>query len=183
MSEPVTVQITRVVRPGSEAAFEAALHEFIANSLNTPDQQGVHVLRPAPGTGSREYGILRRFASSQARDECYASSLFAHWKEVVAPLVEGEPRYETLSGLETWFALPGNPPIVPPPRWKMALVTLTGVYPTSLLLQMTVAPLVHSWPLAFRTLVIAMCMVSALTWLIMPNLTRLLKSWLHPTNH
>ncbi|PQV62661.1 hypothetical protein B1R32_12510 [Abditibacterium utsteinense] len=180
MSEPVTVQIIRVVRPGSEAAFEAALHEFIASSLVGPDQDGVHVLRPAPGSGSREYGILRRFQSARARDEFYHSALFARWQKTVAPLVEGAPRYETLSGLETWFALPGNVPIVPPPRWKMALVTLLAVFPLSLVLQKLVAPQIHSWHSLLQYLTISSCMVVMLTWVLMPNLTRLLQGWIHP---
>jgi antibiotic biosynthesis monooxygenase (ABM) superfamily enzyme len=180
MSEPVTVQIVRVVRPGLEATLEAALHDFIASSLSSPDQQGVHVLRPGPGTGSREYTVLRHFANVQARDDFFASPLFARWQQSVAPLVEGEPHYETLCGLETWFALPGAAAIIPPPRWKMALVTLLAVYPLNLLLQLAVAPFINSWPLLLKTLVMALCMVLALTWLIMPNLTRLMRRWLHP---
>lgn len=180
MSEPVTVQVIRVVRPGMEAAFEEALHSFIASSLSLPDQQGVHVLRPAPGSGSREYGILRRFASTEARDEFYASPLFAQWEATVAPLIEDTPHWETVSGLETWFALPGHHAIIPPPRWKMALVTLLAVFPLSLVLQGTIVPLARSWHPLLHTLTVSACMVTMLTWVLMPNLTRLLKSWLHP---
>src|SRR4028118_1130177 len=182
MTEPVTVQFMCVVRPGMEAKFGEALHEFIDTSLSSPDQQGAHVLRPAPGSGSREYTGLRRFASAQARDEFFASPVFAQWQETVAPLVEGNPRYETMCSLETWFALPGNPAIVPPPRWKMALVTLLAVFPLSLVLQRTVAPLIRSWPLLLQTLIISLCMVAMLVWVLMPNLTHLLKSWIHPVN-
>ena len=183
MDEPVTVQVIRVVRPGSEAAFEAALHEFIGRSLASEDQHGVHVLRPAPGTGSREYSILRRFANVQARDDFYNSEVFARWQETVAPLVEGEPRHETLCGLETWFALPGTAAIIPPPRWKMAAVTLLAVFPLSLVLQRTVVPAIKSWPPLLHTLTISACMVAMLTWVVMPNLTRLLHKWLHPIRH
>lgn len=180
MNEPVTVQVIRVVRPGMEAEFEAALHEYIATSLSSPDQLGVHVLRPAPGSGSREYSVLRRFASIQARDDFAASPEFARWQKTVAPLVEGEPRYETLSGMETWFALPGNPAIVPPPRWKMALVTLVAAYPLNLVLQRSIAPLMYDWPLPLKIWILSLCTVALLTWVIMPNLTRLLKHWLYP---
>jgi antibiotic biosynthesis monooxygenase (ABM) superfamily enzyme len=61
----------------------------------------------------------------------------------------------------------------------MALVTLLGVFPTSLLLTVTVGAAVHAWPLPARSLVIAGCMVALLTWLVMPLLTRLLHCWLH----
>lgn len=65
-SEPVTVSITRTVKPGCEAAFERALHDFVQRSLNLPGQLGVHVMRPAAGNNSREYGIIRKFANREA---------------------------------------------------------------------------------------------------------------------
>jgi antibiotic biosynthesis monooxygenase (ABM) superfamily enzyme len=34
------------------------------------------------------------------------------------------------------------------------------------------------WPLALRTLVLSLVMVTALTWLVMPGLTRLFRAWL-----
>ena len=93
-TSPVIVAIIRKARAGGEAKFEAALHEFIQRSLGEPGQLGVHVLRPAPGSDSREYGILRRFANAAARDAFYSSAVFRDWQQKVAPLTEGDPRYE-----------------------------------------------------------------------------------------
>ncbi|RYG67133.1 antibiotic biosynthesis monooxygenase [bacterium] len=180
MDEPVTVHVVRTVRPGFEAEFEAKLHEFIAESLTAEDAAGVHVLRPAAGSGSRIYGILRRFKNAKARAEFYASPKFAQWEAEVAHMVEGEPGYEALSGLETWFALPGNPPVAPPPRWKMAAVTLLAVFPLSLVLQKSVGLVVKPWHPLLQTLTISICMVGMLTWVLMPNLSRALEHWLHP---
>jgi uncharacterized protein len=182
--EPVTVAIIRVVKPGCEEEFERALHDFVGDSLHLPGQLGVHILRPPPGSGSREYGILRRFDGAAARDEFYRSPLFEEWKQKVVGLVEGEPRYEHLSGLETWFTLPGQRAIVPPPRWKMALVTLLAVYPLSLLLGITVGSWISGWPRLLNSLMFNAMIVSGLTWVLMPKLTRLFKAWLYPkTGH
>lgn len=177
---PVTVAVVRAVKPGREEEFERALHEFVAESLHLPGQVGVHILRPAPGSGSREYGLLRQFEDAGARDAFYRSPLFEGWKDKVAGLVEGEPRYERLSGLETWFTLPGRRAIVPPPRWKMALVTLLAVFPYSLLLGATVARWIGGWPPVLNSLVFNASIVAGLTWILMPLLTRLLKPWLYP---
>ena len=178
---PVTVAVIRVVKPGCEEAFERALHDFVQDSLHLPGQLGVHILRPAPGSGSREYGILRRFENAEARDEFYRLPLFEEWKQKVAGLVEGEPRYERLSGLETWFTLPGQRAIVPPPRWKMALVTLLAVYPLSLVLGITVGNWISGWPRLLSALIFNALIVSGLTWVLMPQLTRLFKAWLYPS--
>jgi antibiotic biosynthesis monooxygenase (ABM) superfamily enzyme len=176
----ITVAVTRIVRPGKEAAFEQALEGFVRRSLDKPGQLGVHLLRPPAGSGSREYGLLRRFANEAARDAFYQSPLFSEWSATVEPLVEGPPRYQAVTGLEGWFTLPGQHSIVPPPRWKMAVATLLGVYPTSLLLGVAVVPFTHALPKLIQTLVIATCMVALLTWVVMPNVTKLIHSWLHP---
>jgi len=178
--EPVTVAVTRVVKPGCEEAFERALHDFVQGSLHLPGQLGVHILRPAPGSGSREYGVLRRFADAEARDAFYRLPLFEEWKQTVVGLVEGEPRYEHLSGLETWFTLPGQRAIVPPPRWKMAVVTLVAVYPLSMLLGITLGKWTSGWLMLLSSLIFNASIVTGLTWFLMPLLTRLLKPWLYP---
>ncbi len=178
---PVTVQLTRVVRKGQREKFEAALRDFLPRSLETPGQLGVQILRPPPDGDEREYGIIRRFESVEARDAFYASALFRDWNAIVEPLCEGQPEYEYLCGLETWFTLPGQRIIVPPPRWKMGVVTLIGVYPASMAVSMALHPLNGSWPFPLRALVNSTGIVVLLAWVIMPLLTRLLHGWLYPT--
>ncbi len=177
---PVTVAVISVAKPGYEEAFERALHDFVQQSLHLPGQLGVHILRPPSGSGSREYGIMRHFESAEARDDFYRSPLFEQWKQTVAGMVEGEPRYEHVSGLETWFTLPSQRTIVPPPRWKMALVTLLAVYPLTIVLVITVLNWMSHWPMLLKFLIFNVCIVTGLTWFLMPLLTRLFKPWLYP---
>lgn len=172
----IHIAITRHVRPGCEAGFQAALRGFFQDSFAHGGVLGASMLVPPPGSDSREFGILRSFADERERDAFYASPMFKAWDELASTLTEGEPEYRQLHGLEAWFRSPHNPP----PRWKMALATLLGVYPTSLLLGSTVAGAVHAWPVPGRSLVIACCMVVMLTWVVMPLVTRLLHDWLHP---
>ena len=177
-AEPVAVLTLRTVKPGCKDRFEAELHEFIARSLHTEGQLGVHVLRPEPGAGPREYGILRRFSNAGFRDRFYRSPLFQQWELKVAQLTEGEPQRQDLSGLETWFTLSGQRAVIPPPRWKMALVTTAGVWPVSILVPWLLNPLVGNLSLTLQALFIAVGIVILLTWVVMPVLVRILKSWL-----
>ena len=162
------------MKPGREAEFQQALREFFQTSLSHGGVLGVHMLAPVRAE-SREYGILRTFASEAERDAFYASPMFAEWRRRVEPLVEGEASYRTLTGLEAWFRTGHGLP----PRWKMAVATLLGVYPTSVVLSATVGQAVHTWPLLLRSLVVAACMVTLLTWVVMPLVTRALHGWLH----
>jgi antibiotic biosynthesis monooxygenase (ABM) superfamily enzyme len=178
--EPVAVLALRTVKPGFEEKFEAELHEFISQSVQTEGQLGVSVIRPVQESGSREYGILRRFRDSASRERFYESPLFKHWEIKVASLTEGEAKHQHLSGLETWFVLPGQRALIPPPTWKMALVTLVGVWPTSMLVPWLLNPLISGLSLTLQALFVAAGIVILLTWVVMPVLVRLLKPWLYP---
>jgi len=81
---PIHGAITRKVKPGNERAFEESLREFFQESLHRQGVLGVHLLSPPPGSGSREYRVLRTFADERERDEFYRSDLF---KRCMAPLV------------------------------------------------------------------------------------------------
>jgi antibiotic biosynthesis monooxygenase (ABM) superfamily enzyme len=67
----------------------------------------------------------------------------------------------------------------PPPKWKAAVVTLLGVYPTSLVLGATVGRWTSEWHLLLRTLAIAGSMVVLLNWIVLPLLSRGLRRPAH----
>ena len=178
-SDAITVCITRTVKPGCEEVFEQALRAFVQRSLAQPGQMGVHIIRPAPGSGSREYGIIRKFANRESLEAFRTSPEYQEWNRVAPELTEVDVHTEELAGLESWFTLPGTP-MRPLPKWKMALVTLVGVYPTSLILAATLGRWTRDWHFMIGGLVFAASMVVMLTWILMPLLTRALHGWIHP---
>lgn len=62
----------------------------------------------------------------------------------------------------------------------MALVTLLGVYPTSMFLALTIGQWTAEWMFPLWALVFAASMVVLLTWIVMPLLTRGLQVGLPP---
>ncbi len=176
MREPIHIAITRRVKPGCEAEFQQALIEFFKTSFSHIGMHGASMLVPPPGSTSSEFGILRTFANEQERDAFYASPLFQSWKERIAPLTEGEPQYRQLHGLEAWFRSTQSPP----PRWKMAAATFLGVFPVAMVLNLTIGPLIRSWPFIVSNAVFNACVVALLTWVVMPLVTQLIHGWLNP---
>src|SRR5688572_15086359 len=120
---------------------------------------------PPPGSDSREFGILRTFADEKERDDFYASPMFKAWEERCKPLTDGGWSYRELHGLEAWFRSPQGPP----PRWKMAIVTLLGVYPISLLIGVVLSPQLRKLPLPLNLFIVSALIVACLTWLVMPR--------------
>lgn len=171
---PVHVAITRKVLPGKEEEFKDALRQFLGESFSHGGVHGAAMITALPGSEDREIGILRTFRDETERDAFYNSAVFKKWEEYASTVTE-EPVYRQLNGLEAWFRSP-----LPPPRWKMALVTLCGVFPTSIFLSLTVGPFIKDFPLFVRLFIIATAMVALLTWIVMPFLSRLMKHWLRP---
>ena len=175
MSQPIHVAVIRRVKPGSEAEFERALREFIRDSFAQDGVLGAGMIMPLPGSDTREYGILRTFASEQDRDAFYASAIFKAWTERCKSLTEGDPMYRQLHGLEAWFR---NPVLPEPAMWKMALITYIGVDVVTTLLFWAIGPLIQSWPFLIRNSAFNVIVVACLTWLAMPLLTRGFRGWL-----
>jgi len=65
-----------------------------------------------------------------------------------------------------------------PPRYKLALLTWAGAYEVITLILDLLGPTMAGWPLVLRTLLISVLMVNALTWIVLPALTRLFRAWL-----
>lgn len=171
---PIHLAITRRVRSGCEAEFERTIRDFFQASFVHSGVLGVHLLSPLPGTGSREYGILRTFASECDRAAFYQSPAFQAWERKVGSMTDGHPRYRELHGLEAWFGSDS----APPPRWKMALLTFVGVYAITLLLSVVIGPWLRDWPLPVANAAFNLAVVPLLTWVIMPGLTRVARPWL-----
>lgn len=170
----VHVAILRVVRPGREREFETLVEEFFQEAARQPGVCGAYLIRPFGGAPSREYGILRSFASPQDRDGFYASDLYRRWNEAVASLVEGPPERRELHGMEAFFRTAGG---APPPRWKMAILTWLAVNPAVYVFANGV-PAVVKLPMLLELLVVNAFVVGALAWVLMPLLTRWFAGWL-----
>ncbi|RYZ44539.1 MAG: antibiotic biosynthesis monooxygenase [Sphingobacteriales bacterium] len=168
---PVHVAITLKVLPGKEDEFKQALRKFMGESF---EHGGVHGASMITSLSAEEgqIGILRTFQDQAERDAFYASEQFKKGEAYALALTE-TPVYRDLNGLEAWFLSSGAPA-----RWKMALVILLGVFPTSIFLFYTVGLLIAGWPVIIRLLITSALMVGILNWMVMPVLTRWLHGWL-----
>jgi antibiotic biosynthesis monooxygenase (ABM) superfamily enzyme len=171
--EPVTVTVARQVAPGREADFAAWAERLTAAAARFPGSLGAGNLRPRHV--GEPWHVVYRFASAaQLRD----------WEESAERgrlLTDGEELVcatdvQRVTGLETWFELPGRTAPAPP-KWKMFAVSLIGIYLLQLVLNLALEP-VHL-AVALRVFVIAAAVTAAMTWLVMPRAARLLQNWLY----
>ncbi len=175
---PVTGVASRRVEPGREEEFEGWVSGILAAAQGFPGYLGSDVLRPTSAEEG-EYRILYRFDHTSNLEKWEASDERRRWLDRAEPLVK-EQKVGRLTGLETWFTLPAEAGEPAPPRYKMAVVTWLAVFPTVLIIFTLFGPLLNLLPTVLRTLVFTLTMVTLMTYLIMPRMTRLFSFWLYP---
>jgi uncharacterized protein len=178
-SGPVTTTVTRRVKPGHEPFYERFLEGIIAAARQYPGHLGVEVFRPEnPATG--EYRVVYRFDTGEHLRAWLDSDERAAWLERAEPHVVGPMRTQVLTGLETWFTVPGRLGLPPPRPYKMALLTWLTIFPLITLVVVVLEPLLDGLALVPRLAVTTAVTVPIMTWLVMPRVTRLLRRWLYP---
>src|SRR3712207_2098461 len=122
---PVTVVVTRDVALGRERDFDKWVHLIVSEAVRFGGL-GASVITPDASMPARRV-VVCRFAnegSVRAWEESEERNKLMQEAETFST-----PHFEQATGLETWFTLSGEGAMVPPPRWKMALVTFIGIYP------------------------------------------------------
>ena len=175
----VTVLVTRRIKPGMEATFEKLMGDMIAAAATYPGHLGAQLVRPGEQDDSEPglYQVVFAFDSDahlQAWKDSPARSLGV---AAIEPLAEGPARMQQVIGMAHWF-MTGTQQ-TPPPRWKVAIVSWIGIFPTVTLLFILLGDLLARWPLVPRVMCLTGLVVLIMTWVVAPQLTRWLRPWLH----
>ena len=181
-SGPVTTTVTRRVKPGHESSYERFLAGINAAAREFPGHLGVEVFRP-PSASAGEYRIVYRFDSAEHLRAWLDSAERAAWLARAEPHVIGPMTSSLVTGLESWFTLPNQPGVAPPPPYKMALLTWITIFPLITLIVVGIGPLIKDLPLVPRLGITTALAVPLMTWVVMPRVTRLLRGWLYPARH
>jgi len=176
---PVTAVASRRVKQGREQEFEEWASGILAAANEAPGYLGSEVLRPSDNEDDDEYRIIFRFDHASNLRAWEDSDERQHWLRKAEPLVH-EEKVHVLTGLETWFTLPTKLGEPAPPRYKMVVVTWLAVFPVVTLIFSLFGQWLNLLPTLLRTLVFTAVMVTLMTYVVMPRMTRLFSFWLYP---
>ncbi len=176
---PVTAVASRRVKRGREQEFEEWVSGILSEAGKAPGYLGSEVLRPS-GSGDDEYRIVFRFDHASNLHAWENSKERRRWLRKSRPLLREEEKVNVLTGLETWFTLPSKAGEPAPPRYKMATVTWLAVFPVVMVIFSLFGQWLNMLPTLLRTLVFTAVMVTLMTYVIMPRMTRLFFFWLYP---
>lgn len=176
---PVTVVVSRVVKPNCIESFEDWISGITSECSTFEGYLGSDVVRPHDPRNPT-YVTIFKFDTYQHLRAWADSPNRARWVEKVRPLTVGEADVKKITGLEYWFSLPDRAAVMPPPRHKMAVVTLIAIYPLILLVDFLLEPLTYEMPHLMGLLLSVGLTVILMTWVVMPIMTRVFAFWLYP---
>lgn len=179
INEQVTAVISHQIKPGREQGYEEWLKGIAADAKRFEGHCGVSIIRPRDGV-CPEYVAILKFDRYTHLKQWIESDVRQQWLDRLEPLIAKPEEVQTLTGLETWFTLSGQSRKSPPPRYKMALVTWLGVFVTVGVLSRFLPLILSAIPPLLSQVISSGLTVALLTYLVMPQLTRLFSKWLYP---
>jgi uncharacterized protein len=174
-SPPVTVLVARRVRPGKEVEFEDWAEKLTRAASAFHGFLGAGLLRP--GHVGDDWHVVYRFATADAlarwENSPIRAKLLAEAEQVMST-----SNVQRVSGLETWFELPGRTAPAPP-RWKMFVVSGSVILGLQLILNLVLHGVAPDLWMIPRVVVSSIAVTALMTWLVQPWVARLLEGWLY----
>jgi uncharacterized protein len=177
--QQVTAVISHLVKPGREQHYEQWLHDISSVAQQFAGHTGVSFIRPHDAAFP-EYVIILKFDCYRHLKAWIDSPIRQRWIDKAAHLVQQNQKVDILTGLETWFTLPGKLIQRPPKRYKIAILTTLAVFGVAQLVAAIATPILIGLPHLLRAFVSTGFTVFALTYVVMPRLTQLFYRWLYP---
>jgi uncharacterized protein len=178
----VTAVISHNVRPGRERDFLRWQDKARKAQEKFPGFLGFEAFEPVPGV-QEHWVVMFRYDTREHLDDWLGSGT----REKL--LDEGHDYFvdydvrTVKSAFSGWFRFNGGTAREPPPNWKQAASVLLSLYPTVMILNMTIG---RAFEAARLPGYLAMFMsnglsVALLTWVMMPLVNRIFASWLSPS--
>jgi len=180
---PVLLLVSLSAKPGHEREFERLMVEFIASAEAFPGCLGAQLVHPGDEEAVEDtlYHALMAFEEAGSLNAWQHSAERAAGLASIAPYIEGSAVVRGISGLANWFQPQPGTKNGQPPQWKVAIVTWLGIFPTVYLLFIVLGDVLAPWSLLARIALLTVLVVVIMTWVVAPQLTRLLRPWLFPS--
>jgi len=172
---PVTVIREIRVQPGKEAEFEALMAQLIAGATRQPGHLGATVVRPDPLRPGDAHRFVYKFDRRSRLEAWHRSGERARLFAPIEALIVSDG-FDTHTGLETWFELPGAST---PPRWKTTLMTWSMIYVLVVIVSYVLQSFRFEAPIPIRALVLTGIVVPLVGFVFAPRMGRLLHGWLN----
>ena len=177
MQKQFTIVVSHYVKPDKEAAFEQALKQVIQEAKAYEGYSGIQIVQNKH-SAEIEYLLLIRFETEAYYKVWEASGPRNNWFKELEQYILKESKIRYEEGIEFWFSAPQTSTVVPPKKWKMALLTWLVIYPSVLGLSTLAGILLDFAPTYLRIMAVSLTLVPLMTYVIMPQVTKAFAGWL-----
>lgn len=177
--DSVSVIVDREVLPGKKEEFEELLRAIIDACKTFDGCQSTDVHFP-DNAADHHYRVVFRFTTLDQLQKWEHSDARLALVKKIDKLLKDPTKLHVISGLETWFALPRAKSIVPPKRYKMALITWLAITPLLIVFNLLTQPIYGKLSLIPRILASTPFIVLLMTYVVMPYMAKLFAKWLYP---
>ncbi|PTS82474.1 hypothetical protein DBR00_18190 [Pseudomonas sp. HMWF032] len=158
--------------------YERWLEDVGEACREIPGYLSTDVIRPVGNLTT--FTVIIRFSGIEALQRWMQSDVRREFLQRIEHLLEKGDRYVVQTGLDFWF----TPPTVKPPvSWKQFLLTLSAIFPLTVIVPALLAPLLGAGQglpaMLFGKLLVATCIVGLMVYVIMPRYTRMVAKWLY----
>lgn len=174
---PVTIIVKRRPKPDRTEDFEKVMSGTTKDAMTFKGHLGANIILPTKA--GDYYRIVFKFDSMRNYLAWESSEVRQQWLERYAEVTAGEQELEVLSGLETWFTIPGEEALVPPPKYKMMTIVWMSIFPLSLLLYYCLNPFISGLHIITQVAITSLILVTLMTYVVMPLMAKLFHRWLH----
>ncbi|MFF3458423.1 antibiotic biosynthesis monooxygenase [Streptomyces sp. NPDC002730] len=179
--EAVTAVISHSVRPGKEPDFVRWQDKVRKVQEKHPGFMGTELFQPVEGIQDK-WVVAFRFDTRDNLDDWLASA------DREKLLEEGHQYFSSYdvrkigSAFSGWFRFGEGDEEGIPSNWKQAMSVVLALYPTVVVLNLTVGKVFAGWGIpGYLSLFLSNVLsVSILTWVLMPLVNRALTFWLLP---
>lgn len=175
----VTTVIVQRPLKAHVAEYEAWLKEIMPVAQTFSGHRGVNVIRPhGQGDG---YTIVLHFDTEAHLCAWLESDVRKRLVEKVRPYLHADEIIDVKPGIEFWFTPPDNRKAAP--AYKQFLVTLSAIFPLTVIVPWLLAPVFEHVPAlaanGVRQLFVDTVIVALMIFLIMPRYVKLVSKWLY----
>lgn len=178
-ARPISATITQRIDPACEKSYEALLAGCHDEAKAFAGFLRREVIKSVAGEHLEYHNVLH-FDNEDNLRQWEHSPERQKWLSRMSSMVVHTTPLKVLCGLETWFTLSPGEAIVPPPRYKMAIVTWIAIFPLITAMSYALQTVEDTLPAVVRALVSSLVLVPLMTYVVMPRMTRLCERWLYP---
>ncbi len=177
--QPIKVVVARRPVAGKEDAMEAFTNDVKNTVSQFPGHLETVICKPT-NTSDPEYRIVIKFDNLKNYQRWEQSAEREQLSKEGNNITDEPPQFKIMTGLETWFSLPGNSPVKPPAKYKMVVVIWLCLFPLVSLFNWLLSPHIYNWPQISKTFIMTLIIVPIMTYIAMPIMRKIFSKWLFP---